>query len=70
LTAPVHPKVRAASLAALAVSLTLAILTWLQSTPDLLPGPPWVQGLAVLILPPLATFLAGYAQPPGPPPPD
>jgi hypothetical protein len=68
----VHPKVRAATVASLAVSIVGATLVWIQDNPGLLGDlPRFWQGLVFLVVPPLLTFLAGYQQPAydSPPPP-
>jgi hypothetical protein len=66
----IHPKVKTATATASVVSLLLALVTWLRDDPTTLaPLPKWLQGLVVLILPPLVTFLGGYLQPAEPPTP-
>lgn len=64
MTAPIHPKVRAATVASLAVSIVGATLVWVDDHPDLIGNlPSFWQGLLVLLIPPAVTFLAGYQMP-------
>lgn len=64
--ATIHPKVAAATAGAFLPSLALAIITWAQDNPQILGGlPQWLQGLLILIIPTLATFVAGYVKPGG-----
>lgn len=64
----IHPKVKAATVGAALPSLAIAILTWAQDHPDVLTAhvPKVLAGFAVLIIPPLLTFLAGYNATSGP----
>jgi hypothetical protein len=60
---PVSPKVVVSTLVSLGASLLLAILNAVQANPDLLGSvPPVLQFLLLAIIPPLVTFLAGYAK--------
>jgi len=63
----ISPKVIAATLASLAVSCLLAVLTAVVNDPATLAQvldvvPSWARFLIVAILPTLVTFLAGYAK--------
>ena len=61
-TAPIHPKVKAATVGSLAASIVMAVLVWTQS-PDLMGSlPTWAQGVVVAFVPPGLTLLAGYRQ--------
>lgn len=63
----VSPKVWASTLAALALSLVVAILTAVVNDPAALAAaldalPAWLRFIVVAALPTLVTFLAGYAK--------
>lgn len=58
---PVETKVKWATYAATAVGGVIAVLNWVAADSDLLGSlPPWVQAAAVVVVPPLVTFLAGW----------
>lgn len=60
----IHPKVKAATAASLAVSVLMAVLVGVQSQPELLGGAPrWLQAVLVAVIPPALVFLAGYQTP-------
>lgn len=66
-TSPTSPKVWAATLATLGMSLVLAILTAVMSDPATLQQvldavPAWLRFIIVAALPTLVTFLAGYVK--------
>lgn len=62
--APIERKVKTSTWTALAASLALAVINAVQEQPGVLePLPPWTQFLVIAVLPPLATFLGGYAAP-------
>ena len=59
----VEAKVWAATLATTAASVAVAVLNAVQDNPALLGVfPVWAQSLILVIVPPLLTFLAGYAK--------
>lgn len=64
-TIGIHPKVQAATAASATIGVILAVFTWVRDNPNVIPGPAWFQGLVMLVVPPLLTFLAGYAAPAG-----
>lgn len=58
---PVETKVKAATGAAVAVGLTVALLNWIQGDSQLLgPLPAWAQAIVAVVLPPVVTFLSGW----------
>lgn len=60
--APVEKKVSAATIASLAAALAITLLNATVGNADLMGSTPaWLQHLATLIVPPLVTFLGGYA---------
>lgn len=65
-TVGISPKVIASTVVTGLISAVLAVLTWVRDNPNVIPGPQWLQGLLVLVLPPLLSFLAGYNAKPGP----
>lgn len=67
--APVETKVTAATVASFAAGIAAAVLNAAVADTALLgAAPAWLQFLAVTVVPPAATFLAGYAAPPTPRP--
>ncbi|GAA2811351.1 hypothetical protein GCM10010441_40010 [Kitasatospora paracochleata] len=63
--APIEAKVKAASFAAGPLT---ALLNDVQTDNTLLnPLPTWTQAIAIPLIPPALTFLAGYRRPPHPP---
>lgn len=64
-TIGISPKVIASTLVTALVGLVIAILNAVQDNPDLIPGPTWLQGVLVTIIPTVLTFLAGYRANPG-----
>lgn len=66
-TSPTSPKVWAATLATLVLSMVVAILTAVVSDPATLASvlgavPAWLRFIIVAALPTLVTFLAGYVK--------
>lgn len=66
-TSPTSPKVWAATLATLGMSLVVAVLTAVASDPETLASildavPGWLRFIIVAALPTLVTFLAGYVK--------
>lgn len=66
-TSPTSPKVWAATLATLGMSLVVAVLTAVASDPETLASildavPAWLRFIIVAALPTLVTFLAGYVK--------
>lgn len=65
-TAPpvvVEAKLTVASLITLAASMAFALLNAVQHDSSILGSlPPWLQFVLITVVPPLATFLAGYAK--------
>lgn len=60
----IESKVTVASLASLAAGVALAVLTAVQSDPTVISGLPDVaQFVIIAALPPVLTFLGGYAAP-------
>jgi hypothetical protein len=60
----VERKVTAATFATLAFSMLTALLIAIQNDPTILLGlPPWLQFVLIAVLPPIATFVAGYGTP-------
>lgn len=60
----IESKVTVASLASLAAGVALAVLTAVQSDPAVISGlPESVQFVLIAALPPILTFLGGYAAP-------
>lgn len=60
----VERKVTVSALVALLASVAVAVLNGVQADSSLLaPLPPWAQTLALLVIPALVTFLAGWATP-------
>jgi hypothetical protein len=60
-SAPIETKVKASTGAALLVGLAVAFLNWAQGDSQLMGSlPPWLQALAVLVVPPVVTFLSGW----------
>lgn len=61
---PVETKVKTSTWATLAASVLLANVNAVQDQPGILdPLPPWVQFMIIATIPPVATFLSGYAAP-------
>jgi hypothetical protein len=57
----IEAKVIAATAATAAAGITVAVLNDIENDHALLGSTPaWLQALAVIVVPPLATFLAGY----------
>lgn len=60
--APVEKKVTSATLAAVAVGIAVTVLNELPGNAQLLgPLPAWLQGVLTIVVPPLVTFLSGWA---------
>ena len=58
---PVERKVKAATLASLAVAVAITALNTVVGDAALLgDAPPWVQNLVTLLAPPLLVFASGY----------
>jgi hypothetical protein len=58
---PVETKVRVSTTASTVLGLVLAVMTWVQDSPDALGNlPKWLQGALLLVVPPLVTFVSGY----------
>lgn len=58
---PVETKVKASTGAALLAGLGIALLNWTIGDSQLLGSlPSWLQALAVLVGPPILTFLSGW----------
>lgn len=64
-TIGIHPKVKASTIATAGAGLLLAILSWVRDNVNLIPGPQWLQGVLLLVVPAAISFLAGYSAPPG-----
>ena len=61
---PVETKVKTTTWATLAASVLLANINAVQDQPGILdPLPAWLQFLIIATIPPVATFLSGYAAP-------
>lgn len=59
----VEVKVVAASAGALVVGVGLALVIGLQENPQIIAGfPVWLQFVLITILPPIASWLAGFAK--------
>lgn len=59
----VEVKVVAASAGALVVGVALALVIGLQENPAVIAGlPPWLQFVIITILPPVASWLGGFAK--------
>lgn len=66
-TQGVSPKVIVTTVVSGALGIVVAVLNQVSESPDLLGGlPPLLQGLFLVILPPLATWVAGYQAKPAP----
>lgn len=60
----IEAKVASSTLVTLAASIGIAVLNGVLGDSTLLGGlPPVVQALILVLIPPLVTFLAGYATP-------
>ena len=60
----IETKVKASAVAAFVVGALIAALNAVQDNPSLLGTlPGWAQTLIIALVPPLLTFLAGYAAP-------
>ena len=60
----IESKVTVATIASLFAGVALAVLTAVQSDPTVISGlPPTAQFLIIAALPPVLTFLGGYAAP-------
>lgn len=77
MSAPIEAKVKASTLTATVVGVLVTVLNTAVGNSQLMGSlPTWLQSLLTLVIPPLATFLAGYAAPhtprvtavPSPPP--
>lgn len=61
-TAPVEKKVTAATWAAALVGIAITVLNELPGNAQLMgPLPAWLQGVLTVVVPPLVTFLSGWA---------
>lgn len=61
-SAPVETKVKAATGAAFFVGVAVALLNWAVGDSQLMGSlPTWGQTLVTLVVPPLVTFLSGWA---------
>lgn len=59
--APVEAKVKAATMAATFVSLTVMVLNAVAADDSLLaPLPGWLQAVVIALVPPAVTFLSGW----------
>ena len=64
-TVGISPKVMATTAVSSLVSVLLEVFTFVSDNPGVIPGPKWLQGLIVALLP-LVNFLAGYRAPAAP----